>query len=387
MPLTQLNGNDLMGLRLRLPLYGAWVADCSHADPSTTPVAGARVSLTFGSQTFLGTVVRVSDLEDLSWDTLVIGGAGGLSTVLPVAQFVSPTVSIVLGDALFTAGEVLSPTVDATLLATPLASWRRPAQSLGRELDAICQQLGCSWRVLSDGTIWLGTDTWATASVQDFDTMAWDAASGTVTIASEDPTVLPGQTWANAGRIGTVIHSCTAEATRSDLWLTESADREVGTFDSLLPSPDMLAFYQYRVISQNGDGTLELKSLDSRLPDLSRVPVRFGLPGCSVTATSSQRVMVGFGSGGQSDPYVASWVTGQASVMGLEATTRLDLGSSPAADYVALAALVAGQLAAISASIVNIAAAVNAIVPGSVTVIYGVTTPIGSVAATKVKAT
>lgn len=316
-----LNDQDLTRLRLRLTLYGAWVAECVHSDPSVVPSVGDPASITLASsQMFVGTVARVAALQDQSYDTLVVGGGGGLSTSLPVLQLVGPTVGLVLDQA-FRDGsslESLSSTVDASLLSTQLQSWRRPVRTLGRELDAVCSSLstGTSWRVLSDGTVWIGTvppSTPVQAVVQDYDVMSWDASQGLVVIAAEDPTVLPGQSWPDVpGTIGTVIHDVTAERTRSELYLSSPGDREVGALDRLFPDTDLLASYQYRVLSPNGDGTLELRSTDTRLPDLSRVPVRFGIPGTTAVIPSGNVVMVGFGAGGSSDPYVASWVSGNA---------------------------------------------------------------------------
>lgn len=389
----QLNDNDLSRLRLRLTMYGAWVGECVHSDPSLVPSVGDSASVVLASQTFVGTVVRVATLEDMSYDTLIVGGGGGLSTLLGPLQLVAPSVSDVLSAALSGTGESLSSTVLPSVLQTQLQSWRRPSRTLGRELDAVCAALpsGSTWRILRDGTVWVGQDPEAgtgQAVVQDYDVMSWDASQGLVVIAAEDPTVIPGQTWPDVpGVIGTVVHDVTPDATRSELYVADPEDREVGTFDALLPQPDMLAFYPYRVLSQNADGTLELKTTDQRLPDLSRCPVRYGIPGTTGTIPSGSIVVVGFAGGNSQDPYVASWSSGTATNLAVQAGTLLELGSSPATSFVSLSSLVAGQLSAISASIVNIAAAVNTLAPGSVTVIYGVTTPVGSTAATKVKAT
>jgi hypothetical protein len=218
--------------------------------------------------------------------------------------------------------------------------------------------------------------------------MSWDASQGLLVIAAEDPTVLPGESWEGVpGVIGTVIHDVSATATRTELYFADPGDREVGTFDSLLPQPDLFAFYVYKILTQNADGTLELRTTDQRLPDLSRCPVRFGLPGTSGTIPAGAVAMVGFAGGNSQDPYVASWSSGTATNLAVQVGSLLELGSSPAASFVSLADLVATQLSAISASIINIAAAVNASSPGSVTNIYGVTVPVGSTAAAKVKAT
>lgn len=193
--------------------------------------------------------------------------------------------------------------------------------------------------MLRDGTVWVGSDpeTPIQAVVQDYDVMSWDASQGLVVIASEDPTVLPGQFWPDAGVVGTVIHNVTSDATRSELYVVSPGDREVGAFDSLLPQPDLLALYVYKVLSQNADGTLELRTTDQRLPDLSRCPVRYGIPGTSGTIPAGCFVVVGFAGGNSQDPYVASWSSGTATNLAVQVGTLLELGNSPASSFVSLA--------------------------------------------------
>ena len=389
----QLNNNDLSRLRLRLPLYGAWVGECVHSDPTMVPSVGDTATIVLASQTFVGTVVRVSTLEDMSYDTLVVGGGGGLSLRLEPLQLVAPLVSSVISSALLNTGEGLSSTTSTSLLQTQVASWRRPTRTLGRELDAICEALGVgtSWRVLSDGSVRIGTEpeTPTPANVQDYDTMSWDAAQGVVVIASEDPTVLPGENWPDFGMIGAVIHNITPEETRTEIYTADPWDREVGAFDSLLPQLDMLAFYQYKVLSQNSDGTLELRTLDQRLPDLSRCPARYGIPGTSGTIPSGCLVVVGFAGGNSQDPYVASWVSGTATNLTIRASTLLELGSSPATSFVSLASITDADLNQLKATLVSWTP-----VPGDggtalktlLTTLFSTGWPT-STAATKVKAT
>lgn len=403
MSIVTLNGNDLMRLKLRLPLYGAWVADVLHADPTLVPSVGASATIALESQTFVGTIVRTSYLQDLGWDSLVVGGRGGLSTQLPPDQFFQPVAQDILNAALTLSGEVASSTIASSLLAPQWPSWRRTARTFGQELDEICSALSrdtgesISWRILSDGSVWIGAETWTSAFVPDFDTMSGNAAAGRHTIAAEDPTVLPGQTWYTGERIGEVVHRVEPEETRTEIWTVGVGDREVGALDALLPPLDLYAVYPYRVVTQNADKTLELKSTDLRLSDLSRVPMRFGIPGTSADIPSGAVVLVAFTRGDERDPYAVSWQSGTATNMAIQVQTLLELGSSPAASMVALATLTDARITALQAKLdsliakydIHVHPGVTAGVASTLVTLSTETTlgPLASVAATKVKAT
>jgi hypothetical protein len=68
---------------------------------------------------------------------------------------------------------------------------------------------------------------------------------------------------------------------------------------------DYLALYSCKVLSQNGDGTLELQPDDARLPGLSKVPIRIGVPGVDVKVTPGAKVLLGFAGGDPRQPIAA----------------------------------------------------------------------------------
>lgn len=73
---------------------------------------------------------------------------------------------------------------------------------------------------------------------------------------------------------------------------------------------DYLAFYEARVIAQNGDGSLELRAEDARVGDLSHVAIRLGIPGVTVVTTPGARVLVGFEGGDPQRPIASFWSAG-----------------------------------------------------------------------------
>jgi hypothetical protein len=73
---------------------------------------------------------------------------------------------------------------------------------------------------------------------------------------------------------------------------------------------DYLALYPSKVVGQNGDGTLELQPDDARLPGLSNVPVRLGIPGTTVEVQAGARVLLGFEAGDPARPVATLWEGG-----------------------------------------------------------------------------
>lgn len=397
-----LNDNTLSRLRLRVPRRGAWTYECLHADPGAVPEVGDTATLTMGSQVFVGTVVRVSVLQDLGWDTLVVGGAGKLGTELPPDQLISPTLGVVLSQGCTGVGETLGG-ISSEISSLSLPSWRRPGRTLGRELDAAVEVarylLGREelvWRVTPAGAVWLGEDTWGAPSLE-YLAMAGDAGEGCHTIASEDPTVLPGQSWVTGERIGEVVHLVEPGATRTEIWVSGGEDRDAWGLDALLPPLGQFAPRIYRLVLQNTDGSLELRSTDTRYPDLSKVPYRPGIPGASADLVAGQEVVVVFGGGDERDPYACSWLPGTPTNLRIPVGTLLELGASPAASFVALATLTDARVTALQQKLDSLISSYNTHIHPGVTVGAGSTTPTTStqstlggqatVAATRVKAT
>jgi hypothetical protein len=93
---------------------------------------------------------------------------------------------------------------------------------------------------------------------------------------------------------------------------------------------DFLAFYPCKVVTQRADGTLDLQPEDARLPSMSQVPIRLGIPGVAVKVLAGSRVLLGFEGGDQRRPVASLWQFDGAKLL------ALDIGDSPSS-YLALA--------------------------------------------------
>lgn len=94
-------------------------------------------------------------------------------------------------------------------------------------------------------------------------------------------------------------------------------DRTLGAFKAIIqrfvgnwilgPRMDYLAKYPATAVTQNGDGTLEIQPDDSRLPSLSSVPIRYGVPGVEARIANGGRVRLEFDAGDPARPIVTVW--------------------------------------------------------------------------------
>jgi hypothetical protein len=93
---------------------------------------------------------------------------------------------------------------------------------------------------------------------------------------------------------------------RAKAGLTAFIRRVVG-LDILGPRMDYLGEFPAKVVSQNGDGTLELQPDDSRLPGYSKVPIRYGVPGITATVSGGARCLLAFAGADPQKPVVVGW--------------------------------------------------------------------------------
>jgi hypothetical protein len=70
---------------------------------------------------------------------------------------------------------------------------------------------------------------------------------------------------------------------------------------------DYQALYEATVVAQNDDGSLELRPDTPKLPPLSRVGIRYGVPGIKATLNPNGHVLVGFANADPTKPFALVW--------------------------------------------------------------------------------
>lgn len=323
--MATLNGFRLLTARIPEPRVGAWHASVT-IDHDAALTGAALIDL--DGVTFSGTVLR-SGVHGGHVSVRVVGGAGGLSKELGAKAYTSTKASTVLGDILREAGETLSSTVDVSLTSGVLARWERSAGAASHALVSLIDELGLTWRVLRDGTIWIGKATYPEANAGAYVLRDEDWTSGAILISPEAPLLEPGTTFRGQQieQVETVWQSnkLTAEAfvnsPRSTL------ERFLGSIRRRI---DYSREYPARVVKQNTDGTLQLVPDDDVVKGagLDKVPMRFGLPGITAEVLPGARCRLVFAAGDPSRPEVIAFEAGAAlKSIQIEALVELKLKS------------------------------------------------------------
>jgi hypothetical protein len=317
--MSLITANDLRVTRavITLPRIGVWHAELEVETEDPSAVAEAiTLNVGEGALTLQG-FARRSGMFGAHSHVRMVGGAGGFGKAVSSKFYRQAPARIALTDALDEGGESLSSSSDSGVTGQQLASWTRHAGTVGEALHELAVELSAAWRVLPDGSTWVGSETWPTSAAKNVHVLTESPADGRLELSAETPIVLPGTTL-DGKKLSRVEHTIEPSSVRTTAWYETEAtppwfgdvlranfERVVRRFTQRV---DFLAYYPCKVVSQNGDGSLELKpDLDRKLPGLSKVPIRYGIPGVTVKVASGARVHVGYDNGDPAKPFAAIW--------------------------------------------------------------------------------
>jgi len=295
---------------------GAWIAT---VDVDAEEPVDDTVTLDVDGVTWSGTVVR-GELDAGRYRTRIVGGAGGLQTpVQPLWYDSGPSIGLLVGDILRVGGETLSPTAASDVTGHRLNAYHRARGTVAEALSAVVSQFpGATWRVLRDGTVWVGVDTFPELAHDEDVDIETDPmpASGRFEFAPETPLVYPGVTF--AGRCVTEVTTY-VEGTR--------LRQELLCVSDGVPNPtleeqiarrvdrglDYTRMYTAKVLSQSG-GQVNVMPDDPRIrgQGITRVPLRLGMPGVEVTFPPGAIVLIGWENADPSKPFAGLWLFGAA---------------------------------------------------------------------------
>jgi hypothetical protein len=330
-PVSRANAATILSAEISEPRTGAWHADVNlDADALASPV-----TLTVAGVTYKGTVLR-SGVHGGRFGARIVGGNGGLSKELPAKNYSTPgstKLSVVLADILRECGETLSPTAEVATTSRTLAKWHRSAGPASHALVSLLDAAGACFRVLRDGAIWVGVQTYPETKIAHT-VIDEDWVAGIITIATEAPTLEPGVTF-RGQKIESVVHRLEPNSLRTEAHAT-STKSVLNTFlAGIRQQIDYSRLYPARVTLQNPDGSLQLVPDDEAMKGagLDHIPIRHGIPGITLeNIPKGARVRLGFEGGDPASPYAALWDTDTGSGVTIVVhAAHIKLGGSDAA--------------------------------------------------------
>lgn len=310
-----LNDRNLISCTVQEPRVGAWTA---VVEVDSEENISGQVTLTVDGVSWVGSIVSGNTYAG-RFHAQLVGGAGKLATVLAPQHYRGIPLSVVLDDIMRGTGETLSSTTHPAIRSHTVARWSRLKDKASVALNMCADEMGLTWRVLRDGTVWLGVEEWPEVD-PEADEISRVPGRDSVTIAPESPTVMPGTMYLERGvsRVTTTVDN---GVLRQEI-LFESASggsRVAEDLNALISrqvdrAVDYSRLYAAKVLSQSADGTLELLPDAEKLrgTGLTRVPIRHGIPGVRVKVAAGNKVLLFFESADPKLPAAALWPDGSS---------------------------------------------------------------------------
>lgn len=309
---------------LFFPYRGAGTAHVILAEaPDSLP--SGRVTLRWHGLDWSGALLRIGTSEGET-SALMVAGAGGLSTILDAKYYANqPQVRLIVQEILSAAGESLSATSTTSVLSQTLPSWPRRQDQAGALLDAVAKALGVVWRVLPDGSVFVGTDDFAQAqAVEDTDYQLLSSEPEWLEQVIAPLTArlpLPGEAFSPAGLGGAVarVHlEDDGDEYVARIWyLGDGATDDpviAGQLDLIRQETRGAGFHPQlsgKIVQQRGDGTVDVQLDDPSWPTLTSRPYLVPIPGAALDISPGDRCWVAFPGGDPTQPYVQLYESGQ----------------------------------------------------------------------------
>jgi hypothetical protein len=190
------------GGEVLLPRTGVWLANLHVNEQNPLP---DRLVLDLGEVDMPAAVAKAELIAGVT-EVRLVGGAGGLGELARPKHYHRPLVKHVLADLLRDSGETLATTSTPAVLSKDLEAWTTLALTTGAILAALCRVASSdvNWRVLADGTVWIGTETWPDSAVVSR-SIESDGPNAATIIGTDIPELWPG-TLLDGRRVDYVRH-------------------------------------------------------------------------------------------------------------------------------------------------------------------------------------
>jgi hypothetical protein len=208
-------GHPVVWATLRLPRSGAWKADL---EVGVAEALSGKVDLHLGDTVFQGTVASGAVTQGV-FRARMVAGANGLRTKVTPRHYSSPTFGVVLRDIAKDAGETISATASAAILGIQFEHWTTISMPAAQAIYCLMEHAAAdaTWRLLADGSIWLGTDAFADAGLIDVAELDESPQDGVVDLGMATSVIFPG-TKIGARLVDSVELSVSGQGMRAKIW-------------------------------------------------------------------------------------------------------------------------------------------------------------------------
>lgn len=340
-----LNGEPTQSGRLIEPRVGVWWVETTiHAEGAESiPPSGAVTLSFFDRLDLVGTVSAPRTVNDNGTISIRIeGGSGQLDQPLGVKHFHRTTLRRLVTALTDSTGDAIDTTADSALLERRVEHWSRPKTLAHRYLSDIAEKGGGVWRVLRNGNLWLGAETWP---ILEFDhTEETKLGSGNGMRISpgkvggfETPLVRPGVTFKGA-KVAEVVTEWTSKGISQNVSFEDSdapgshtrsvqvdADWNTRVFGTKL---DLSAMYPCKVTRQTADlARADVLPDDDRIKGrgLQEVLIRYGMPGVKAKLTNHARVLLGWEAADPARPFLSLWGHGGIQYIAVEPEADVEI--------------------------------------------------------------
>lgn len=321
------NGVEILNGTILLGLTGAWTT--LNLVLNTGDLSGfqdgASVAITDDSGlTFNGTVIP--GRSGLFIDTLhvdIVGGKNGMSKTPTPKQFNNSFLRDIIKSLTADSGETVSSTVDQGLLGTFVGTWTVFADTVASALEQILEFINpnMNWRILVDGTLWFGVETYPAFTQNDADIMEQLPSQQMTKLGIASLSIPVGVTLSNAVQtIGTVSQIQyqiePAGKLRAIVWNTiQQNERSImaAVRDYVVRYTDNIkrfsSVYLGNVVSQTADWTqVDIQATDNTVPSMSGIKLLSG----QYESVVGMQVLYGWFGGNPSKPFAISFVNNSA---------------------------------------------------------------------------
>lgn len=216
-----LNGAPVLGMKLRSPLEGVWVADVSAR---AIDALSGKATISDGENEWIGKILTSGVVAEVC-TAVGVGGSGGLRLPAPAKSYVGTIVRTVVLDILADAKETLSQrALTAPALRARIDHWTRAgnastaASSAAEQLTLVLEAVDATWRVLPAGTVWVGAPAFNRATPDGLVELDREPARQRVHVALDALDLLPDST-VNGDRVGDVEYRVEGGDLRATYWL------------------------------------------------------------------------------------------------------------------------------------------------------------------------